>query len=86
LEALDLSNGQILTDLLAQGGKNLLAQNPGTTPDERIESLFVSALCRVPTPGELATARELLGTPATAQGMADLLWAVFMLPEFQLIR
>jgi hypothetical protein len=86
LEALDLSNGQILTDMLAQGGKNLLAQDPGATPDERIESLFVRALCRVPTPGELAAARELLGTPATTEGMADLLWAVFMLPEFQLIR
>jgi hypothetical protein len=72
--------------MLAQGGKNLLVQDPGATPDERIESLFVSALCRVPTPGELVMARELVGTPATAQGMADLLWAVFMLPEFQLIR
>jgi hypothetical protein len=86
LEALDLSNGQIVTDTLAQGGKNLLAQDPGATPEERIESLFMRALCRPPTPGERTTARELLGTPATAEGMADLLWAVFMLPEFQLIR
>ena len=31
-------------------------------------------------------AKELLGSPATAEGMADLLWAVVMLPEFQLIR
>ena len=35
---------------------------------------------------ELETARGLLGDPVSPDGLADLLWAVFMLPEFQLIR
>jgi hypothetical protein len=86
LEALDLSNGQILTETLARGATNLIDEDHNATPDERIEALFVKALCRPPTPGERAAARELLGAPVTAEGLADLLWAVFMLPEFQLIR
>src|SRR5262249_12716221 len=86
LQALDLSNGQILTDTLARGAANLLKEKPKATPDERIEEIYLRALCRRPTTQELATARELLGSPVTAEGLADLLWAVVMLPEFQLIR
>jgi hypothetical protein len=86
LEALDLSNGQILSDTLARGAANLLKANPGATPEQRIEDLYLRALCRRPTTEELAAARGLLGSPATADGLADLLWAIVMLPEFQLIR
>jgi hypothetical protein len=86
LQALDLSNGQILADTLARGAANLLKEKPKATPDERVEDIYRRALCRRPTADELAAARELLGTPPTAEGLADLLWAVVMLPEFQLIR
>ncbi len=86
LEALDLSNGQTLTDLLARGAANMLKDKPKATAEERIEDIYQRALCRKPTAQELAAARDLLGSPATAEGMADLLWAVVMLPEFQLIR
>jgi hypothetical protein len=86
LQALDLSNGQLLTDTLARGAANLLKEKPNATPDERITDLYRRALCRRPTADELAGARELLGSPATGEGLADLLWAVVMLPEFQLIR
>jgi hypothetical protein len=86
LQALDLSNGQLLADTLARGAANLLRAKPNATPDERITNLYRRALCRKPTADELATARELLGSPATAEGLADLLWALVMLPEFQLIR
>jgi hypothetical protein len=86
LEALDLSNGQILTDLLARGAANLVKEKPKATPDERIEDIYWRALCRKPTTEEMAAARDILGSPGTAEGMADLLWAVVMLPEFQLIR
>jgi hypothetical protein len=86
LQALDLSNGQILADALARGAANLLKEKPKATPDERVEDIYRRALCRRPTAEELAAARELLGSPETAEGLADLLWAVVMLPEFQLIR
>jgi hypothetical protein len=86
LQALDLSNGQILTDTLARGAANLLKEKPKATPQERIEDIYLRALCRKPTAEELGAARGLIGSPATADGLADLLWAVVMLPEFQLIR
>jgi cytochrome c553 len=86
LEALDLANGQILTDTLRQGAALILQRNLKAAPAELVESLYLQALSRRPTSGELATAQEVLGSPPTIDGLADLLWAVFMLPEFQLIR
>jgi hypothetical protein len=86
LQALDLSNGRILADTLTRGAANLLEASPGATGAELVESVYVRALCRRPTAGELATGRALLGPSATPESLADLLWAVFMLPEFQLIR
>jgi hypothetical protein len=55
-------------------------------PAELIERIYVRALCRKPTAGEVKIAGEIRGTKVTDEGVADLLWAVFMLPEFQLIR
>jgi hypothetical protein len=86
LQALDMSNGQILTDTVSKGAANILKAKPEATPDQLIESIYVQALSRRPGDGELATARELVGSPATPDGLADLLWVVFVLPEFQLIR
>jgi hypothetical protein len=86
LQALDLSNGQILTDTLRRGAANLIAERPGAAPEDRINALVLQALCRPPTAEERATALELLDSPVSPEGLADLLWVVFMLPEFQLIR
>jgi hypothetical protein len=86
LQALDLSNGQVLTDTLARGAANIVKEKPNATAEDLIEDLYQRALCRKPTAEEMAAARELIGTPATADGLADLLWAVVMLPEFQLVR
>lgn len=86
LEALDLTNGQILADTLSRGAAYLLKSQPRATADRLIEEVYRRALCRRPTIEELATARDLVGSPPNADGVADLLWAVFMLPEFQLIR
>ncbi len=86
LQALDLSNGKILFDTLTRGAGNLLKATSKATSEERIEGLYLRALCRKPTADELAAARDILGPTATTETMADLLWAVFMLPEFQLIR
>jgi hypothetical protein len=86
LQALDLSNGQILTDMLARGAANLLRESPKATAEQLIERLYVRGLCRRPTTAELAAGREILGAPVTTESLADLLWALFMLPEFQMIR
>jgi hypothetical protein len=86
LQALDLSNGTILTDLLTRGAEHLLQAAPPAAPERWIDRIYRKALSRPPTEAERATAREIVGAPVTADGLADLLWAVFMLPEFQLIR
>jgi hypothetical protein len=86
LQALDLANGQILTTTLARGAANILKANPKASPDELVEWVFVRALSRKPTAGERSAARGLLGEKPTAESVADLLWAVVLLPEFQLVR
>lgn len=85
LEAMDLSNGEVLAELLARGGQNLL-QRPWKSPAGFIRWLYLSALCREPTAAELDIMQETLGDKLTAQGIEDALWAVLMLPEFQLVR
>ena len=85
LEAIDLANGSILANALNTGAKKLLAR-PWPTPDALVQWTYHFALSRDPTSDELATAKEALGTPLNEQGIQDLLWAVCMLPEFQLVR
>jgi hypothetical protein len=85
LEAIDLANGQAFTELLGRGAANLLRRS-WKSPDEFAQWLYASALCRAPSAAELQVAREILGPQLNEQGIADLLWAVCMLPEFQTIR
>jgi hypothetical protein len=86
LQALDLANGQILTSTLERGALNILKAHPKATPDELAEWVFVRAVSRKPTPDERAIARALIGEKPTVESVADFLWAVVMLPEFQFVR
>jgi hypothetical protein len=86
LQALDLANGPVLAGLLDRGAANILKANPRATAGELVEWVWVRALARRPTADEMAAARGLVGDRPTAAGVADLLWAVVMLPEFQLVR
>ena len=56
------------------------------TEQLRAEQFVRMDLPRFTTADEQATALELLHSPPTEQGIEDLLWAVMMLPEFQIIR
>ena len=85
LEAIDLSNGQILAETLQRGAKNLLARN-GSRPKSSSAGSTSIALSREPTAGELQALSESLGAKLTEQGVEDALWSVVMLPEFQLVR
>lgn len=86
LQALDLTNGPILADLLARGAKTQLKRHTSRTPDEWIENLFLTLLCRKPTAGEASAAKAILGDRVTEDGLADLLWAILAMPEFQTVR
>ena len=85
LEALDLANGPALAGALASGATKLLARK-WDSPEALATWLYTFAVSRPPSQPELDGARELLGPALNEQGVQDLLWAVCMLPEFQIIR
>lgn len=82
IQALELTNGSTLNARLQSAAARAVTENPAAWS----ERLYVQALSRKPTPEEAALAAEILGTPMTAEGAADFLWALVNLPEFQLIR
>ena len=84
LQAIDLANGEILSDYLRRGAAKL----HGRYADNRelVNWLFRFALSRSPTAGELSVLSDLLGDAPDPQAVEDVLWTVLMLPEFQIIR
>ncbi len=84
LQALELTNGETLNRLVKRGAEKLLKEKKRGT-DELVAELFTKALSRQPTATELKLSTELVGSPARAEGLEDLLWSLAMLPEFQLI-
>ena len=84
LQALELTNGETLADVLKRGAANLLTSSSAAKGD-LIPVLYEKALGRKPTAPELELAREIVGQPVQPAGVEDFLWAVTMLPEFQLI-
>ncbi|MDZ4687351.1 MAG: DUF1549 domain-containing protein [Planctomycetaceae bacterium] len=85
LEAIDLSNGQILTDILDRGSQNLVAKS-WASPTEFVTWLYRFSLSRDLSPHELQALTASLGDSLTTEGVQDVLWSVIMLPEFQLVR
>ena len=85
LEAIQLANEQGLSDAFAAGGRRILDQH-GPTVDTLIAWLFAAALSRTATAEETAAAGEILGDTPSQQSVADCLWTIVMLPEFQIIR
>jgi len=85
LQALELTNGDTLNRILQRGAEKVLASKPKSNED-LVRPLYAKAFGRAPTPKELQLADELLGTRLQKDNVEDLLWALAMLPEFQLIR
>jgi hypothetical protein len=83
LQSLELINGGTLTVRLAAGAGRIA--NAGAGPSLIVDRLYVQALGRSPTASERKLCAELLGPTPTAEGIEDLLWAMVMLPEFQLV-
>lgn len=86
LEALDLANGPAFAELLANGASRLNEKLAGQAPGEVVDSLYRQALGRKPTESERTLAEQVLGKSVTADGLADLLWTILMLPEFQHVQ
>lgn len=85
LEAIQLANEPSLADEFARGSRQILDQH-GPQADALLRWMFEASLSRSPTSEETASALEMLGEKPTAESIADCLWAIVMLPEFQLIR
>jgi hypothetical protein len=85
LQALELTNGETLNDLLHQGAEKLISE-AGTPGRRLVTEVFERALSREPTARERRLAIQLVGAEASPEGVEDLLWSVAMLPEFQLIQ
>ena len=84
LQALEMMNGATLAGLLERGAEHIVQELSKSNRD-LIVTLYERALARQPTKEELRLAEEMVGTPVKREGVEDLLWAMTMLPEFQLI-
>jgi len=84
LEAIHLANGPELASMLREGAASL--RHFELPPEDLVERVYLAALARRPTPSERDVALEILGRGEGDEGLADFLWAVFLLPEFQYIQ
>ena len=86
LQALDLTNGPAMSALMATGAAKWRADHPQDSPDETISALYLATLCRQPTDAERKLAKQILGEAINDDSLADFLWTLFMLPEFQFVK
>jgi hypothetical protein len=83
LQALELTNGVKFTATLKKGSRYWKGKYPKS--DILITNLYQSALGRSPVQKELEAAKKILGSVPTEEGIQDLVWAIAVSPEFQLI-
>ena len=84
LQAIDLANGAILSKYLNEGANNL--KDKATNSQQFINWLYEHTLGRLPTNGEEQIIASVITDPKDTQQVEDLLWLVFMQPDFQIIR
>jgi hypothetical protein len=83
LQALELTNGDRLNDALEAGARKWKEQYSSSS--EIITEVYKQALGRAPEAQEVKVALELLGPAPEDSAVEDFLWAIMLLPEFQLI-
>lgn len=83
LQAVELTNGATLANLVERAAFRFVDQ-PRSGQD-LINVLYERAFGRLPTSAEKELAMTLVNQPPQREGVADLLWSMAMLPEFQLI-
>jgi hypothetical protein len=85
LEAIDLANNSTLAENL-QHGAETLAVKAREDSAVFVRDLFLSTLTRLPDKAEQDLLTQTLGDNPTAADLADLLWSIFMTPEFLFVR
>ncbi len=84
LQALELTNGNLLGQYV-QRGAAFWHKQEAANAKSLVDRIYQTALGRSPNSAESQLAVEIIGTPATPEGLEDLLWSISMLPEFQLV-
>jgi hypothetical protein len=79
LEAINLANGPELAGLIREGALKI---GKISDPKSWVTQIYEASLSRKPTTAETDVALVLLGTDPQPEQVEDLLWSVFMLPEF----
>lgn len=85
LEAIDLSIGETLDSYLRIGAERL-SKKSWDNPSDFVRWVYQYALGRDPTAEELNVLASDLSMPLNSSAVADTLWAIIMLPEFQINR
>ena len=85
LQAMELTNGETFNQMVTEGAESWWNKSNGNV-ETLMEDLFMAALGRKPTDDELGLFSEGQAKNIGPETVRDVLWAVLMLPEFQLIR
>ena len=85
LQALELTNGGTLNAKL-QRAATQAAPDAQRDPAAWLDRTFRTTLARPPSPAERDVTLTMLGAKPSPDALADFLWALVNLPEFQLIR
>lgn len=83
LQALELTNGDRFNNALESGAEKWKQQFK--TSEEIVQSVYKKALGREPEATEMKVALDMLGSSPDVGAVEDFLWAIMLLPEFQLI-
>jgi hypothetical protein len=84
LQALELTNGGTLNNAVQWGAAKMAPQPVELGP--LLERLYTHALSRKPRAEEAEIARAATGAKASHENVADLIWSLVLLPEFQFIE
>lgn len=83
LQALELTNGTQLDSAIILGSKKWKEKYPES--GELTEAIFIKTLNRKPEEKEMELAKTVMGNKPSEEQIQDFLWAMMLLPEFQLI-
>jgi len=82
-QALHMLNGSTVQGKITQGGVVKKLLDEGKTPEQVIEAIYIRALSRRPTPGEVEALMGTVKDSASPQvGLEDVFWAVMNSREF----
>ncbi|MFN3168491.1 MAG: PSD1 and planctomycete cytochrome C domain-containing protein [Phycisphaeraceae bacterium] len=86
LQALDLANGEAVNQMVIDGAARLIELHGDKNAEQLVTMIFQRALSRPPNNTELGICKSMLEPRVSSKALEDVLWSVFMLPEFQHVR